>query len=449
MHLRIELQGTIANVKDWECSGSFRMKCPPISDRIIFADDAKLAAQLSCALSTSRVYLPVCDGPRMQRRDHQYEVLRRHNAAGRARANQAFMAGLSDKAFQALDQSLNTRRNVPCHRISSYSDIARVTGQEHSREILHWGRDRIGVGLLKALRAGQDIVFEDNPSPYELVPSRGGHIVVCEEGEEIAQVIAANYAYALDAGLYLIPEVDKDRAEDLLEAFYKVNDPDCGLAPDEARARLTQQLLGLCGSIPVPEGGSVTFIGKLPFGFAYPEHPSTHLFDYPDLGCAVINGFAAEQPNKPGTGVVVLVDPGTTPAPEIQSAVDLLEPRGAFIRVYQGLAADVRNVSDMLEHFPFDLLIIATHCGDSSGYRWTYEFTNSEGLHRTIVVDLAIGVARTDDPNILKVGQYLRFISLDGVDWTDQAAKSRLHVGTAIHDFMERLKEGADQLQPI
>jgi hypothetical protein len=228
-----------------------------------------------------------------------------------------------------------------------------------------------------------------------------------------------------------------------------VNERDGGLAPDEAQARLTQELLGLCGSIPVPEAGSITFVGKLPFGFAYPEHPSTHLFDYPDLGCAVVNGFAAEQPNKPGTGVVVLVDPGTTPAPEIQAAVALLAPRGAFIRVYEDGRADVRNVSDVLEHLPFDLLIIATHRGDSSGYRWTYEFTDSEGLKRAIVVDLAIGVARTDDSNILKVGQYLRFISLDGVDWTDQAAKSRLHVGTAIHDFMERLKEGADQLQPI
>jgi len=33
------------------------MNCPPISDRFIFADDAKLAAQLSCALSQPGVYL--------------------------------------------------------------------------------------------------------------------------------------------------------------------------------------------------------------------------------------------------------------------------------------------------------------------------------------------------------------------------------------------------------
>jgi hypothetical protein len=425
------------------------MKCPPISDRFIFADDAKLAAQLSCALSGPGIYLPVCDGPRMQRPDNQFEVLRRHNAVGRTRANIAFMATLSDGAFSALIQSLNSRRSVPCHRISVSEDIAPLAPQKGDRDVLVWGQDRIGVGLLKALRAGQDIRFENSPSPYEWVSSKGGHLVVCGDGEEISQVIAANYAYALDAGLFLIPKVDEDQADDILEAFYKFNDRDSGFTPAEAQSRLTQELLNLCGSIPVPERGSITFIGKLPFGFAYPEHPSTHLFEYPDLGCAIVNGFAAEQPQQPGTGVVVLVDPGTTPAPEIQSAVDLLKPRRAFIRVYQGANATVRDVSEMVEHFPFDLLIIATHCGDSSGFRWTYEFTDSEGLPRTIVVDLAIGFQRTDDPNILKVGHFFRFISLDGVDWTDRAAKSKLHVGSAIHDFNRMMDDGPSKLDPV
>ena len=424
------------------------MRCPPFSDRFIFADDAKLAAQLSCTLATHGTYLPVCDGPRIQRPDREFEVLRRHNAVGRARANVAYMAGLSDDAFSALSRSLNSRKNVPCHRVSS-DNIASITRQWRSREVLVWGRDRIGVGLLKALRAGKNIAFENKASPYEWLPSKAEHLVVCEESEELSQVIAANYAFALDAGLFLIPEVDRDQAEDLLEAFYKIHDRDSEASPAEAQAQLRQELLNLCGSLPIPEDGTITFVGKLPFGFAYPEHPSTHLFEYPDLACAVVNGFAAEQSRQSGTGVVVLVDPGTTPAPEIQTAIDLLEPRRAFIRVYQDRAADVRQVSEMLEHFPFDLLIIATHCGDSSGHRWTYEFTDSEDLPQTFVVDLAVGFGWTDDPNVFKVAEYMRFISLDGVDWTDRTAKATLHVGNAVQDFTNLLRKGPDELKPV
>jgi hypothetical protein len=415
---------------------------------MIFADDAKLAAQLSCALSQPRYYVPVCDGPRMQRPDQHIEVLRRHNAAGRARTSIAYMAGLPDSAFDALSELLNSKRTVRCLRISSPADVAALAPAIHKRASLTWGRDRIGIGLLKSLRGGMHITFEDRPSPYEWVSSKCGHMVVCEDGDELSQIIAANYAFALDAGLFLIPEVDDDRAQELLEGFYNVQNHD-ELSPAEKQARLRQELLNLCGSIPIPESGSITFIGKLPFGFAYPEHPSTHLFEYPDLGCAVINGFSAEQQRRPATGVVVLVDPGATPAPEIQSAVDLLKPRHAFIRVYQGPAANVRHVSEMLEHFPYDLLIIATHCGDSSGYRWTHEFTDSEGLHRTVVTDVAVGFERTDDPEMLKVGHFFRFISVDGVDWTDRAAKSKMYVGSAIHDFNKRLNEGPTKFKPV
>jgi hypothetical protein len=325
------------------------MKCPPFSKTFVFADDAKLAAQLCCALSAGGIYLPVCDGPRMQRPDRSLEVLRRHNAMGRARADVAIMAGLSDEAFEALRQSLTSNRNVPCHRISSSEHVG---AYQRRRDTLHWGRDRIGVGLLKALRAGQNIVFDDRPSPYEWVASKSKHMVVCEEGNDLAQVISANYAFALDAGLVLIPEVGEDQAKDLLEGFYKLYDRDSGLAPAVAQAQLSQQMLALCGSLPIPEDGSITFIGKLPFGFAYPEYPSTHLFEYPDLGCAIVNGFAAEQPRTPGTGVVVLIDPGTTPAPEIQTAINVLEARRAFIRVYEDRNANVREVSDAMEHFP-------------------------------------------------------------------------------------------------
>ena len=118
------------------------MKCPLISDRFIFADDAKLAAQLSCALSKPGFYLPVCDGPRMQRPDHRYEVMRRHNAVGRARANVVYLAGLPDESFGALTTSLAKRTNLVRQRISKPSDIAQLTRQPS--EELVWGKDRSG-----------------------------------------------------------------------------------------------------------------------------------------------------------------------------------------------------------------------------------------------------------------------------------------------------------------
>lgn len=188
------------------------MNCPSILPSVIYADDAKLAAQLSCVLARRGSYLAVCDGPRIQRPDADAEVVRRHNAAARAKAKTAYMAGLSKEAADILAASLGRNNAVQCHRIDCADDIVAIFPSPQMEPFV-WGRDRIGVGLLKALREKRGIVFEDKASPSESAPSLSGHLVVCEDGEEIAQVIAANYAHALGAGLHLISAVKALEAE--------------------------------------------------------------------------------------------------------------------------------------------------------------------------------------------------------------------------------------------
>ena len=170
-------------------------------------------------------------------------------------------------------------------RVSTYDDVNRICDPKRLKKPpLTWGRDRIGIGLLKALRARSSIVFSDDPSPVEAVPSQMTHLVVCEQGDDLAQVIAANYAYALRAGLCLIPEIDRRTSDELLESFYSLYD-NPSVSPKETLERLKEELCGLTGPLPVPAGGSITFVtGGLPFGFSLPEVPSTHLFKYPDLG---------------------------------------------------------------------------------------------------------------------------------------------------------------------
>jgi hypothetical protein len=420
-------------------------KCPLLLDQIIFSDDVHLAARLSCFLARPGFYLPVIDGPRMQRPDREAEVIRRTNAAARAHAKRVYLAGLEDVSAGALTRKLPKGRT---RRVHATDDLARFSQSGPADgEPLVWGRDRTGVGLLKALRAKRSIVFRDEPSCEEHVSPKSDHLVVCEEDDEFAQVIAANYAFSMGAGLFLIPKTSKERVEEIMERFYALYDSR-DQSPSETLRQLREELRGMAGAIPLPANGSITFISDgLPYGFAFPEVPSTHLFRYPDLGISVVHGFAAEQPGSRGVQVATLVNPETTAAPEIDAAAELLSEQRLFVRVYQGPGADVTSVSDMIELFPYDLLLIATHCGDVPGYRWTYEFTDSEDLPRKLVVDIALGVGATEDDELLHVTQFMRFVSLDGVPWNDRAKKEKLYVGTAMNDFMSRTRNHED-LEP-
>lgn len=421
------------------------LKVPSIRPVAIVSDDAQSAAQLSCLVGMRGAYVAVIDGPRMGRDDRKAEVTRRRNTLARSGVKTALLGPMPEDARAALQADLPKRF---CRVVNGWEDAQDLIADHKrlEREPLVWGRDRIGIGTLKALTEGRRIEFTDEPSRMENVPA-ANHLVVCEEGEPLSEVIAANYAFALGAGLILIPRVPKVLTDELLEGFYGLQDPG-DLSPTERLQSLKHRISACCPNVKAPQGGSITFVTSgLPFGIAHADVPTTHLFTYPDLGICVVNGIAAEQPEKLGVEIAVLVDPGTTPAPEIEGSAKVLAKRRVFVRGYSGRGASVRAVTEAVELFPYDLLIFATHCGDADGYRWTYEYKDYEGVPRTFVVDIALGVGQTDEEEMLDVMHYMRFHSLDGVSWTDPKKAEKITVGSAVRYFVDARAQ--DEIKPV
>lgn len=419
------------------------MDCPRLLRTLVVGDDPKLLAQISCLIARKGSYLPVVDGPRMTRPDYSAEVVVRGNAAARLMAKLVLFAGLPLEASALFSRQIPETVSKRIETVADVERMAKLTRPLKGKPLV-WGRDRIGCGLLLALQQQRSIEFTDAPSPTAVVSGRSGHWVVCESGDDHAQVVAANYAYALDAGLCLIPEIERRQAEDILETFYSIYELE--ESPGAALERLNGRLRRLVVGLPVGTVKSATFITNfLPLGAAFPEFPSSHLAMYPQLGVTVVNGFAAELDDGQALGCAVLVDPQKTEAPEIAAATQLLRERQVFLRSHVGPAANVLHVSQMVELYPYDLLVIATHCGDASGWRWTYEFEDSNGKMRRLEVDTAIGVASSDrDDDKLLITQLYNFTSLDGVSWHDPDRDSKLVVGPAIIDFQRRM----DKLEP-
>lgn len=418
---------------------------PSILPTIIIGDDALLIAQISSIIARKNYYTPVVDGPRIQRPDASAEVVRRNNAAAHVKPEKIIFAGVPEATCNLFKGRFPDKKTF---RISSIEEFRPLYNGKIIKNVpLQWGRENIALGLLNALRGGREIVFGDYESPRQPILSETGHLVVCEDDEPLSQIIAANYAYAINAGLCLITAVRETDADKILDDFYSVYDQRERSQTEELE-RLKNLLRSLAGNLPIAKGGALTFItGRLPWGFAFSEVPSTHLFKYPDLGIAIINGVAAEQPGSPGVRIAAMIDPSASPAKDIEFSIEALTRRGMFAKVCSSSAATVRNVSRLLYWFPYNLLLISTHCGDSSGYRWTYQFTDSEGIDRVLVVDLAIGIEIVPGAEKLRVTRFDRFASLDGIDWNDPEKSTKLKVDKAIIDYVERSKD-MDSFQP-
>ena len=417
------------------------MKCPPIRKLAILSDDAELAARLSCVFNRPGYYLPILDGPRMTRPDGRGEAVRRNNAIAKAGVMRIALADLTAEQHDAMASLLPSKSILTI----TANELDEALRERPAPSVLKWGRNNIGVGLLTALREKQLLEFTDGEETRNAELKGRQHLVVCEAGEPLSEVIAANYAFALDADLLIIPEVDKGTAEDLTEELYSLYDLR-GQSATDSLVQLAKRVRELCPGVVLPNGGITFFTSHIPYGFGFPEVPSTHLELYPDLGGSVLNGLAAGNADTTGIRCAVLVDPGKTESAEVQAVARSLAKRSVFVRGYPWKTANVRDITNTVELFPYDFLLFATHCGDADGYRFTYEFNDASGRPRRLVVDTAIGVAQTDDPNMLNVVQFERFHELDGVSWSDPKKSEKIEVGTAIKDFVEL--HHAKELEP-
>ena len=377
--------------------------------------------------------MPVIDSPRIQRSDHKAEVTRRNNAAALVKAERIIFAGVSD---DISDRFLPYFASGICYNLSEGSQIRKLKETNcRPSTLFHWGKDIIGIGLLKALQSNREIVFHDEISPNDPLEQKSSHLVVCEEGFELEQVICANYAYSINADLRLIPQTSakyKDRVSESLYSVYENSQKSITEILNDLKIELSEKLL----SIPRNRYKLITFISRpIPWGIAFPEVPTCHLFIYPDLGISIINGISSQLQTPSGIKIAAVVDPNTVKSDEVEIAAKCLANHKVFVRGFRGKNANVGDVSSMLQLLPYDFLLISTHCGDASGWRWTYEFIDSEGLKREFVVDVAIGVDRYPGQDELKVTQFEKFVSLDGVDWNDEQEKEKLYVGSAINDY--------------
>jgi hypothetical protein len=420
------------------------MPAPRFAPVAVVGDDAWLLAELTALIARRSSYLPVLNGPRLQRPDADNEVIRRRHAIAKAQPQAVILAGLPD-ATSALLLPLPREVDVYCVARSDEMAGGRFANKHLKPEPLYWGRTGIGVGVLRALRSRRRIVFADMESPRTSIDMESSHIVICEDGDLHSQVIAAAYALSIDAGLCVIPEFPQDDADDVLEALYNASESS---APAARLEHVRGALRAHVGQLDLRHK-AVTFVtAKLPWGVAFPDVSGTHLFRYPDLGIAIVNAIAAEQEAAPGVRSAVVIAPHSVDSGDAQTALKRLTDMGTLSKALRGGVATVHQAAKTVTLFPYDLLLIATHCSDASGYRCTYEFVDTDGRPRRLVLDETAG-AEIEDPRDeeVHVTVFESFVSLDGVDWADREAKAALPVGAAMTSYLAL--RARDELEPV
>lgn len=418
------------------------VNAPKLESVLLMGNEAGLVAEVSSLFRRPGRYVAVSDGPRMERLDHINEIARRTNMVAKAEPRLVLICGLAPSTVEAQTREWPT----PLWKsISTRQEAEELLRGRHSlpRTEHECGPDSLAVALIKARFAGKKLRAASvclDVDRFEHFPAGKHVLVACERGEPLSEVIASNLAFSLGASFATFPELHESIREDWLDALYQIGSKDQRKRFSEIQ-EAAKELLP-----PVALDGAhseVIFVTReFPWGIAVPQRVTSHVFSYPDFGRNVLTGIVSALDRRRSSRSALLVEPGDVSAPEMRTIANVLHNNGGLVRRLDGNGAKVARASVTLQAMPFDVMVFATHAGEWNGVRQTYEYADSEGRMRRLVVDEAHGFGHDAHTDLVQVQSYWRFYSLDGVLWSDRDAKKNLYVGTAITSWVQlELKE--------
>ncbi len=412
---------------------------------VLIGTNAQLLAELSARLSLPDRYLIILDEPKVGASHFFWDLQYRRNVISELRPQFVLTADVDPQLADLFRPVADDPRIVEVNSLDEFE--TKLGGKfERRADLLQWGPERIGIGLLKAMlmRSRLEFSLEKSPNDTELL-SGSTFLVVCEAGDDAAGVVAANYAYALRADFMLVPKVSMSEQMAIAREFRDAYSQRA-VQQNDFIANLRLRARALIGEISVDRYECVTFFTRyFPWGAAYPETPSTHLFIERDIGLAISNAITAERGSR-GIAAAVFIDPGEQPALENMDIATIVSKRGAVTRAIHGAAATVEEARSIISWFPFDLLFISTHCGDIPGERLTYDFVDDSGRARKVVIEIctAPGPARANGEQLWTV--YEKLIALDGQPFGSSDALTQEF--NSIYAQLRSHREGDSPLMP-
>ena len=265
-----------------------------------------------------------------------------------------------------------------------------------------------------------------------------GSIVAVEDEDAITLCVARNLATAEDASLVVLPKVTSDQVKTFSDLHHRWMSAAVAWEREDALKRMksyiNDQLGGLCQAKP----SSISFISTgIPYGLWPFECPTTHFFCYPTLGVNIIAGMLKSCRRYLRCPCVYLCDPGEFGTQEFDQLTTAFGQHGYMLRKTYGKNATVRTVRYISQHLPVDFIFFATHCGEVEGRRIWERFVASDGKEHEVVFDLAASFSLYPGSELVEVLELKHWVSLDGVDWGDNAGKARIRAGALLEEYIE------------
>lgn len=392
----------------------------------IISGDPALAASVSSAIGDEREYVVVLRSPR------EWPVLAHVwnidftiicNTLAKLRPRMLLLLQVTEKSASAFRARLADLPVLSASTLDEALALLSGTTRASLSDGLRCKSSDIAQGLLLAKRRSSLLLVNERAAPASAPPpimQGADHLVALDDHEDIAPIIAANYAFSIGADLALMPRRDDDLRDDVyaqIDSRVAFRGQERGsraeVALGEIDARVRRNL----------QFGSrrfVTFITRgFPYGYFWQDCPSTHVFSRgADITVACGIYWAGDRSDIVSA---VMIDPGDFSNSETAEITKRLQAWGTSVIVLRGRHARVQNVRLFLGAFPADLFFICSHCGEVGGQRIQVRIPCHDGEEHLYEVDAILNIASdirdVEGTEMVLVNELFVPLSMDGENW--------------------------------
>ena len=269
-------------------------------------------------------------------------------------------------------------------------------------------------GLLKARFERKRLVFDElaHSLPASRLVGNGGFFAV-EDNGDLHDIAAINLAFSCGVDVALLPSVSRASLQSLPRDLLDWSGDPSHHAYQAWKGRVGTALRG----IDLNSYDFATFFTTgLPYGlFLRNPIPCSHVLKDIDAGVMISN--AIEQEHAPDSfGTTLLFSPQLFESEETTEIGQMVERDGFRLKLLLGAEATVVNLGNFGAHYPYDVLHICSHGGESDGYFTLQSFRDREGAQHTIEYYEVVGFAPSAADQV-RVHRKLIFHKLDGHRW--------------------------------
>lgn len=419
---------------------------PPLIDKraVCISGNSQLVALISCYFNKIGTYFTVMDPPAIWKSHPDTDlfdqitestVVPRTNFLAELKPAFFIFAGLTRKEEILLLKRIPLRRTIFIRNENEVdtklSKAIKFDGDLRCR------RKDFLLGLYQAKLGRLKLVYDDSTPELQEKKEEFSNIVYLEKEDDVASVIAINYALACRSAIKFLSVSEA--------AFQNIEKDQWSLArsfSESAFINLKKKIAKIADPSTAKGFEFATFITRgVPYSILFADHlPTCHLLRKPDLWQQISIAILAEWKMNPRFGSAVIFSPETFSVKDIDGTVSSNSPgdleKTETLKVSQDLRnqnflvktlrrkkATFKNFDLYASVYPYDILHICSHGGEIGGWEVRDKFRDRHGKLHLLEYEQAIGYDLPDNPKPttkIEVFMLQVFKKLDGIDWDDK-----------------------------